>query len=116
MRITTVQTATTGAVGHLRTTPDGKPVCPVCGCVWPNGAEAAWSETGEAFPDGVAIVAPSWDICPCCHTEFGNEDVPDHGNSLDHVWAVLRQKWLQHVGRSADALRQVRENLGVDVQ
>ena len=77
--------------------------CPVCG--W-DGLPFDWSDRAQ-------------EICPCCATQFGLDDMPDapttqvrlvtpHGNvgperedssrsshrSQEAVWASLRQKWI----------------------
>ena len=105
----------TNEVVILRRTPDGRPVCPVCGVAWPSGAEHAWSGSGERNPEGLLIVAPSYDICPSCKTEFGNDDIPDSGESLADSWAWLRGKWLEQAGRSMDVVARLKKNLGVDI-
>src|ERR1700754_1317275 len=61
-------------------------VCPVCGLVGPPNAEPPWEETGETSSDGTPIASPSYGICPCCRTEFGNDDIPDPGQSLADSW------------------------------
>jgi hypothetical protein len=104
------EAALTGDPVHLRTTPDGSPICPVCGSIFEVGAESAWTKTGEFTARGLPIVRPSWGICPCCHTEFGNDDTPNPGETLEAVWAELRQKWLQQAPNKSDALKQLREN------
>lgn len=110
-RVEAARAATTGDLVHLRTASDGSPICPVCGCVWPHGAGHAWGGTGEMAAHGLTIVGPSWDTCPCCKTEFGNDDVPDEGETLEQSWAVLRTRWLERVGRAPDVLAQLRHNL-----
>ena len=49
--------------------------CPVCG--YGGLLEAPFDDAG----------APSYEICPCCGTEFGYQDA-----KTPH--AVLRQKWI----------------------
>lgn len=50
-------------------------MCPVCG--YPSLREPAYSQ-----PD-----CPSFDICPCCGTQFGYDDA-----GTPH--SVLRQRWV----------------------
>jgi hypothetical protein len=111
-----VADAINGDVVRLRSTSDGRPICPVCGCVWSSGAEHAWDKTGSTIEGGLPVVGPSGGICPCCKTEFGNDDAPDPGETLEMSWAVLRERWLQKTGRNAAALEQVREHLGLDLE
>ena len=80
----------TGELVRLLRTAGGRPICPVCGMVWATGAESAWVETGERTPAGVAIVTPSWGICPGCWTQFGLDDDPEPGGTLESAWAALR--------------------------
>jgi hypothetical protein len=62
------------------TTTIGSYVCPVCG---------SNSLFGPAYDNPGA---PSYEICPCCGTEFGNDDF-----SVSHE--VLRQRWLDNGAR-----------------
>jgi hypothetical protein len=56
-------------------------LCPVCG--YPELWESPWS-------DG----APSDEICPCCGTHFGYDDVEDGDAALREArWVALRQEW-----------------------
>lgn len=99
----------------LRTNLTGQPVCPVCGTAWDVGAEHAWCVTGQVTRDGSAVVVASYSICPVCNTEFGNDDIPSEGETLEQSWAWLRGQWLERVGRTPDILDQLRTNLGLDV-
>ena len=82
----------TGELVRLRRTSDGRPICPVCGMVWPAGADPAWEVTGERTPAGVPTVTPSWGICPGCGTEFGLDDEWGPGETLEAAWAALRER------------------------
>lgn len=55
--------------------------CPVC--AWDQLEEAPWGEDGKT---------PSYDICPCCGVEFGNEDA-DPGFK-----ARARERWIASGG------------------
>ena len=93
-----VSTGEDGFTGHLCWTADQRPVCPVCGSIWPLGAEAAWTEIGSLDQDGVPIVTPSYGICFGCNTEFGNDDTfSNEDRSLNDVWAALRHRWLNNL-------------------
>ena len=94
-------------------TPDGQAICPVCGVAWGSGAGHAWVETEQRTAEGLTVVTPSYWICPVCNTEFGNDDMPAEGETLEESWAWLRDRWLERVGRSPDVLERLRKNLGV---
>jgi len=104
-----------GDVVRLRKPVDGRHVCPVCGMKWEAGAEPAWVKTSESTAEGLPMVEPNWGICPCCDTEFGNDDVNGPAESLGSSWARLRAEWLARDGATDAALKQLRENLGLDV-
>jgi hypothetical protein len=99
----------------LRSTAEGEPICPVCGAIWAAGAEHAWHLTNETTDDGLVVVMPSWSICMQCETEFGNDDIPEEGQTLDQSWALLRAKWLARSSRTPEALAQLRTNLHLEV-
>jgi hypothetical protein len=107
--------AITGEVVCLRRTSDGRPICPVCGYAWPLGVEHAWVKKDSANGGGWPIAYPSWDICPCSKTQFGDDDAHGPEDTLESTWAFLREQWLQETGRSAAALKQVRDHLGLDL-
>jgi hypothetical protein len=56
--------------------------------------------------------AASFDICPNCKTQYGVDDHSEEHNVTD-MWRGLRTEWLDKVGWDADALRQLKENLGL---
>jgi hypothetical protein len=97
----------------LYRTSDNRPVCPVCGRLWAVGGEHAWHDTPQRTAEGLVVVMPSWAICIECGTEFGSDDAPAEGETLEDAWAQLRQRWLERVGRNPTALRQLSENLGL---
>src|SRR5687767_13633759 len=105
----------TGNLVRLRTTAGGSPVCPVCGCLWSVGTEHAWQKQGNRDAGGVPTASPTFSICPCCNTEFGNDDIPGPNETLESTWAILRERWLKRVERSDKALAQLREHLGLEV-
>ena len=92
VRTERVRIAGFDCIGTLRTTADGRPICPVCDMVGMSGSpEGAREKTGEFDSRGLPTVTPSWDICPGCGTQFGLDDTPEPGESLDEVWAALRR-------------------------
>ena len=56
-------------------------LCPVCG--YPDLEEAAYS------PQGLA----SFEICPCCRTEFGYQDFARTHAELRIDWLARGAKW-----------------------
>jgi hypothetical protein len=104
----------TNEIVRLRVTTDRRPICPVCGDAWAQpDAEHAWHPYGPVNPDGVPCLSPSFSICPSCHTEFGNDDIPDAGMGMLTSWAILRYRWLDSIGWNAKALAQLQENLAI---
>lgn len=55
--------------------------CPVCGF-----GELPW----RPYDD---FGLPSFEICPCCGTQFGVEDARQSHELLRHVWAVGGARW-----------------------
>jgi hypothetical protein len=56
--------------------------CRVCGF---EMIEPPWGEDG---------CSPSWDICPCCGTEFGYEDCNlESVRKIREKWIVAGKKW-----------------------
>jgi hypothetical protein len=86
----------------------GNVLCPVCGREWPETAE--W--------DG-PFYLNSLDVCDECETQWGWNDLkeipPVPQNPPEKRWHKLRLKWLDRVGWSEPALRQLRANLGMDI-
>lgn len=61
-----------------------KYICPVCG----------WDKLDEK-PE-----KQDYNICPCCFTEFGNDDCKfdersGESLSLKDAWSILTKKWLE---------------------
>lgn len=104
----------TGEIVRLRWTADGCPICPVCGLVFHAQGEASWRKSGQFTEGGLPIVQPTWGICPDCNTEFGEDDVPARGESLELAWANLRREWLAKVGGNAEVLARIRLHLGLE--
>ena len=96
---------------HLRWTEDGRPICPVCGHISAHAStNHVYEETGNSVA-GLPTIQPTYNICPSCGVEFGNEDLNYVGMSLEESWKELRKDWL---GRSIDATRAIEQlrNLG----
>ncbi|MDR6496626.1 hypothetical protein J2797_006553 [Paraburkholderia terricola] len=56
--------------------------CRVCGY---EVSEPPWGEDGDS---------PTWDICPCCGTEFGYEDcTPASAQKKRELWISSGEKW-----------------------
>ena len=60
----------------------GTPVCPVCG--FAGLYEEAW--------DGVS---PSYEICPCCGTQFGYDDATPDPRDRPAKHELLRGRWVE---------------------
>lgn len=89
---------------RVTTTDDGRPVCPVCGVVYPPLSEPAW-DVGR--PPG-ELAYPSYDICPECETQFGVDDT--HG--LED-WVLLRREYLDRHGRRPELVDRIVTNLEI---
>jgi hypothetical protein len=55
--------------------------CPVCG--YPEIKSPPYGETGS----------PSYEICPCCGTEFGCDDYETENETLRKKWIQSGAKW-----------------------
>jgi hypothetical protein len=98
---------------EIRETSDGRFYCPVCGFLL-SGSEPPYSP--PVTKEGVAVgdyAGPSFNICPCCDTHFGNDDYVEAGSVLKR-WSELRIDWLNRVDWTSDALKQLRDNLDID--
>jgi hypothetical protein len=87
-------------------------ICPVCGA----------SLTGSLPWDEVESTPPSWtptyDTCPVCITEYGLEDSITSDSppgAQAGRWDELRIRWLNQAGWPEDKLRQLKENLEIDI-
>lgn len=96
---------------EIRQAVDGKFYCPVCGFLLPGGEPPYFALTMEGGVDDFAHA--SFDICPCCHTEFGFDDYID-GKSRLQRWNELRLEWLNRIGWTSEALKQLQDNLDID--
>jgi hypothetical protein len=56
-------------------------VCPICG--YPNLNEAPYDDNG----------CTSFNICPCCGTEFGYDDFTTPHSVLRKKWIIGGMKW-----------------------
>jgi hypothetical protein len=107
----------------LREVADGssRTICPVCGFI--SHGVLAWSmgrsvdeKTGKEY--GEATGGPSFDICPCCCTQYGLDDIfsKDRKQTMLQIWNKLRINWLDRIGWTPEALQQLHDNLGIDTQ
>jgi hypothetical protein len=112
MNITQVKLKS-GEIVEIRQAPGGY-ICPVCGFM--HGGDPPYAYHQSVLDDGKSLSEPygaaSFDVCPSCHVEYGNDDYAD-GRSVASMWEQLRLDWLQRTGWSEAALAQLRENLGI---
>ena len=94
---------------------DGRSACPVCGILL--SGEWAWDYYWAADEHGNKIGEPhagaSFNICPCCNTQFGFDDYVERGSQTDR-WAALRRKWLERAPRNLEVVEQL-QNIGVKI-
>ena len=92
-----------------RTTTGGH-VCPVCGLVSEKMQHGAWDSDGRTrASNGIDVIgAPSYDICPCCETQFGLDDMGMFDATVQGSWRLLRQAWLAKTRFSKEAIEQIR--------
>ena len=89
--------------------------CPVCGYV--TGGDLPYigaSPMGSGADAQRQFATPSFDICPCCRTQYGVDDWVD-GVTVACQWEKLRQDWLNRVGWNEAALQQLHDGLGIRV-
>lgn len=101
---------------HCRETVDGRYVCPVCGLA--AGGDPPYADS-RAVMNGQVVGEPfatgSFDICPCCSTQYGYTDSPhsDETQSVNWKWQQLRRDWLRSVEITAEVKEQLK-NLDLD--
>ena len=65
--------------------------CRVCGF---HMMDAPWGEDGQS---------PTYEICPCCGVEFGNEDYTLESTKLYRKqWLSKNVKWFEHKEKPLD--------------
>jgi hypothetical protein len=103
-----------GETGVLRQLDDGSFACPICGTPWPY---PPYTPNDGVLGPVHPVSAPAFgDVCEGCEVEFGvDEGIASYApvGYQRKQWAWFRTKWLDRVGWSDDAMRQVRENLGI---
>ena|SRR5579862_5079494 len=102
---------------EIRHTTDGQSVCPVCGYLAKGNPPYRESlQTNSAEPATEPKGSPSFDICPSCKTQYGEDDFVDSTENLStkQRWNILRLQWLECIGRNPMALERLRQNLGID--
>ena len=78
--------------------------CPVCGYLVRSDRPPV-----ENAEDGIAF---SWDICPCCNTQYGLDDeFETKPGGLEEAWQALRESWLSKVGQTPEVQKQL-QNIG----
>lgn len=119
-----------GQVIQIRLCADGRAACPVCGFIL-NGCMPylAWSSEATAKSDNdpanpaqiireedrqLEIASGSHEICPCCDTQYGEDDFIDNANgpSQHEKWRDLRATWLRSGAVTAQIRKQL-ANIGV---
>jgi hypothetical protein len=108
-------TLKSGEVLEIRQSENGS-VCPVCGFIFAGDPAYDWYQTVLADESlSPRYGAASFDTCPCCNVEYGNDD---HiaGRSVAAAWESLRLAWLDRVEWSEKTLRQLRENLEINTE
>jgi len=101
-----------GEVIDIRETADG-PVCPVCG--FASAGDPPYGLCRTVLQDGSlgeSYGAASFDVCPSCGTEYGNDDYAE-GQTVTSMWDQLRIKWLDRAGWSDIALKQLQDHLNL---
>lgn len=65
--------------------------CRVCGL---GLSDAPWDEDDKT---------PSWEICPCCGTEFGYEDItPEVSKNQRSKWLASGGEWFDKSKKPSD--------------
>jgi len=102
----------TGEIVTLYQASNGDFACPICGFLLAGG-EAPWWGDSESQP-GITIKTKgfygSFNICPCCDTEYGYEDCGTNAS-----WRDLRQKWLAEIDQTPEILTQL-ANINVSIE
>jgi hypothetical protein len=91
-------------------TATGGNVCPVCGDVCEEYKEGAWrSNRSVQASNGVDFIGgPSYDICTCCGTQYGLDDMMGSSDgTVQTAWRELRKRWLESEGQSQAAYAQL---------
>jgi len=104
-----------GEVGELRQLDDGSWACPICGEPW-HRFPPYWPNDGELGSVHSVSTPELGAICPGCDVEFGvDEGCAPYAQIgwMHRQYRELRVRWLDRVGWSAEALKQLQENLGI---
>lgn len=104
-----------GETGMLNELDNHSYACPICGTPWerfppyyPNDGQL-----GSLKKVSGAMVG---EVCPGCNVEFGVEEGCGSAAPIGFMkqqWTRLRTGWLDRVGWSPEALRQLHDNLGI---
>jgi hypothetical protein len=106
----------TGEIIKIKHCKDERSICPICGFITPHPWGPAWTITIETGEDGMHLGTPSWDICPSCNTQYGEDDAPDTliddtNTKITEKWCSLRIEWflkMRKDGKVDDAIKQLK--------
>ena len=103
-----------GDVGVLNQLDDGSWACPICGDPWTD--PPYFPNDGEVGSLRDFSTPSLGEICDGCDVEYGldvgcSEETPP--GWMPRVFMRHRIRWLNRVGWSAEALKQLRDNLGI---
>ena len=95
----------------IRETEDGGYVCPICGFVGrdePPYADSQALVNGQRV--GTVSAGASFEICPVCATQYGDDDFPneDEPQSRNWKWQQLRREWLRRIEITDEVKNQLR--------
>jgi RNA polymerase subunit RPABC4/transcription elongation factor Spt4 len=104
-----------GECVEIVVTDDNKFVCPICGYI--SDSDDFHLEHRNNI---LVILDSDWEICPSCLTNYGIADAPSKaqnlGDSISKRWEWLRLEWLRKTSWSTESLKQLRDNLGVQIE
>lgn len=109
-----------GDLIEIRRTQTGEYVCPVCGFIQQHGCDPPYwfyqALDADKKPSGGWWAFASFNLC-VCGTEYGYDDYVQSKDNLTYSerWTQLRGEWLDRVGRTSEAIEQLR-NLGINMQ
>jgi hypothetical protein len=103
---------------EMRVAEDGRSACPVCGGLFAGELpwDYYWSCDEQGNKTGEPYAAASFDICPCCNTQYGLDDYVKSSEDMtqQQKWAELRREWLQRVPHTPEVVEQL-QNLGIHI-
>jgi RNA polymerase subunit RPABC4/transcription elongation factor Spt4 len=103
-----------GECVEIVVTDDDKFICPVCGFI------AQYMYSMGCDRNILEVLDSDCEICPSCKTNYGIADAPSKaqnlGDSISKRWEWLRLEWLRKISWSTESLKQLRDNLGVQIE